>query len=102
MNGHDENDFDIPVAKQNCSVCGQPLGDAGVADLKARYRKLAKEHHPDRGGDAAQFRALKSVYDELLQRPEVKSVDDVWGRCEGLHYPREARVIASLGVAPRN
>ena len=100
MNG-DENDFDIPVAKQNCSVCGQPLGDAGVADLKARYRKLAKEHHPDRGGDAAQFRALKSVYDELLQRPEVKSVDDVWGRCEAC-ITRAKPADRVVSVAPRN
>ena len=40
------------------------LGLDGSADLDAaqrRYRELAMAHHPDRGGDAAQFQAIQEA-----------------------------------------
>ena len=39
--------------------------------VQSAYRRLAKEHHPDRGGDADQFRAIKDAYEQLkkLGRP---------------------------------
>ena len=33
--------------------------------LKARFRQLAKEHHPDRGGDTRMFQIILDVYDNL-------------------------------------
>jgi site-specific recombinase XerD len=33
-----------------------------VAELTAAYRRLAKEHHPDRGGTGEEFRKLKDAY----------------------------------------
>lgn len=35
--------------------------------IKARYKKLAFELHPDHGGDATHFRALTEARDELLK-----------------------------------
>jgi hypothetical protein len=34
--------------------------------IKDAYRRLAKTHHPDRGGDAKAFRKLHAAYTELL------------------------------------
>lgn len=33
------------------------------ATVKARWRSLAAEHHPDRGGDTAVFNEIKHEYD---------------------------------------
>lgn len=34
-------------------------------ELKKVYRKLASEHHPDRGGDTAKFQEIQAAYDIL-------------------------------------
>ena len=41
--------------------------DRGVDDrtLKKVYRKLALQHHPDKGGDEEKFREISSAYDVL-------------------------------------
>ena len=38
--------------------------DASAEELKAAYHQRALETHPDHGGDAEQFRALKAAYDK--------------------------------------
>jgi len=40
-----------------------PVADEAV--VKKRFRELAKEHHPDKGGDAGKFIELMNVYREL-------------------------------------
>jgi curved DNA-binding protein CbpA len=39
--------------------------DAAAPDVRAAYRRLAKEHHPDHEGDAARFREVQAAYDVL-------------------------------------
>lgn len=34
-------------------------------DIKAAYRKLAMKHHPDRGGDEAEFKKINEAYDAI-------------------------------------
>ena len=41
---------------------------ATLDDVKAAFRKKALEHHPDRGGDAAAFMAVKRAYDAIAKR----------------------------------
>lgn len=40
---------------------------AGLAEIKQRFRALAKRYHPDAGGDAEQFMALMKVYEQLTE-----------------------------------
>ena len=39
--------------------------NASEAEIKAAYRKLVREHHPDRQGDALKFRAVAEAYEVL-------------------------------------
>lgn len=39
-----------------------------AGDLTRRYRKLARQHHPDRGGSSEQFVQLRRAYEALLSR----------------------------------
>ena len=38
-----------------------------VADVKTLYRKLAKQHHPDHGGDVEVMKQLNSEYHDALK-----------------------------------
>lgn len=56
----------------------QTLGvarDADIDTIKRAYRKLAAQHHPDRGGDTAKFQAIQSAY-ETLSDPQKKAMYD--------------------------
>jgi len=36
-------------------------------EIKSAYRKQAKRHHPDRGGDSSDFRKIRRAYEELIR-----------------------------------
>ena len=38
---------------------------ATADEIKRAFRKLASQHHPDKGGDTAKFQAIQSAYDTL-------------------------------------
>jgi len=38
---------------------------ADPAEIKKAYRKLASQHHPDKGGDTAKFQQIQTAYDVL-------------------------------------
>ncbi len=48
-------------------VLGLPA-DADEAAIRHRYRKLAMEHHPDRGGDTRRLQEINAAADCLLSR----------------------------------
>lgn len=51
--------------------------------INAAYRTLAKEYHPDQGGDIYQFQKLKNAYDKAQSKSEQKkSRQRVLATCE--------------------
>ena len=44
-------------------------------ELKKRYRKLAFQYHPDRGGDAEIMKAINAEYDEAVKRLTLENAD---------------------------
>lgn len=57
-------------------------GGATPDDIKKAYRKLAREHHPDKGGDAEKFKKVQTAY-EVLTDPEKRQNYDQFGTVEG-------------------
>ena len=44
---------------------------ASDADIKRAYRRLASQHHPDKGGDTARFQAVEEAY-RILSDPAAR------------------------------
>ena len=55
-------------------VLGVPRS-ATAAEIKKAYRKLAKEHHPDAGGDAAKFQEASEAYEVLSDDTKRQQYD---------------------------
>lgn len=49
--------------------------NASPEEIKKAYRKLAMEHHPDRGGDVKKFQDISQAYDTLSD-PQKKAAYD--------------------------
>lgn len=54
-----------PVARPWWEVLGLNHG-AYTGEVQARFRELAREHHPDRGGDVARFAEITAAYHEAM------------------------------------
>ncbi|MFA4999907.1 MAG: molecular chaperone DnaJ [Patescibacteria group bacterium] len=52
--------------------------DASAADIKTAFRKKAHEHHPDKGGDEAQFKEANEAY-QVLSNPQKRQQYDQFG-----------------------
>ena len=60
----------------------QTLGVAKTAtpdEIKKAYRKLASQHHPDKGGDPEMFKQISSAADTLCD-PEKRKLYDQYGK----------------------
>ena len=57
--------YDVAVTLHEAyQILGLP-SDATVAQVKAAYRRLVAEAHPDRGGEAAEFIKIRAAYEIL-------------------------------------
>jgi DnaJ-class molecular chaperone len=56
--------------------------DASPEEIKKAYRKLAMQHHPDKGGDSEQFKKIQGAYD-ILSDPQKRQNLDQFGTAEG-------------------
>ena len=52
--------------------------NAGVDDIKKAYRNLAREHHPDKGGDPEKFKEIQEAH-EVLTDERRRQVYDTTG-----------------------
>ena len=58
----------------NASATFEPHEILGVAwdvserALRSAYRRLALEHHPDKGGDPVRFQLIVTAYEALMNR----------------------------------
>jgi len=52
--------------QQALTVLGLPP-NATPQQIKRRYRTLAKQHHPDRGGDPRQMQKIIAAYEFLVK-----------------------------------
>lgn len=66
---------------------------ATADEIKRAYRKLAQEHHPDKGGDQEKFKEVSEAY-QVLSDPQKRASYDQFGTADfgggmgrgGVHY----------------
>ena len=67
------------------------------AALKEAYRKLARTHHPDKGGDEEKFKEIAEAY-EILSDPNKRKNYDQYGH-DGLSAHAAATAAAEAAAA---
>lgn len=55
-------------------------------DIKKAYRKLAAQHHPDRGGDTAKFQEIQAAFDTLGDADKRAQYDNPRPQHESFHF----------------
>jgi curved DNA-binding protein CbpA len=60
-----------------------------VESIKAKYRTLARQHHPDLGGDTAIMQAINAAYHDALAAVDGQESHDEEGRPHRYAYNRE-------------
>jgi len=61
--------------------------DASPDEIKKAYRKLAMQHHPDKGGNPEKFKEITNAY-EILSDPQKRQNFDQFGDPNGPQGPQ--------------
>ena len=56
--------------------------EASDSEIKKSYRKLAKENHPDKGGEPEKFKQIAEAY-EVLSNKDKRTQYDTFGKYDG-------------------
>ncbi len=59
---------------------------ATQTEIKKAYRRLARTHHPDAGGDEARFKEINEAY-EVLSDDKKRKLYDQYGTADGQRIP---------------
>lgn len=65
---------------------------ASADDVKARWRDLRSEHHPDHGGDADEFHRLRMAYDDALRQAQAPI------QCPGCYGSGKKKVQRGISI----
>lgn len=65
--------------------------DASPSEIKSAYRRLAKRHHPDKGGDVKQFQIVQHAYDILSDSSRRKQYDETGAEAAELSLDKFAK-----------
>ncbi len=70
---------------------------ASASEIKKAYRKLARTHHPDHGGDADEFAKIAAAY-ETLSDPDKRAWYDETGEDTdpSIGLSKSQRIVAEL------
>ncbi len=59
---------------------------ASPDQIKAAFRKLAHQYHPDKGGDEKKFKEINEAY-QVLSDPDKRRKYDQFGAADGTDFP---------------
>jgi DnaJ-class molecular chaperone len=87
-------------------------------EIKNAYRKLASKHHPDKGGDADEFKRIQEAYDTLSDSKKKDQYDnpnpfqgfgeggtpftDIFGDIFGNQMRRNPDARVSINISPQD
>lgn len=78
--------------------------EATSDEIKRAYRKLASQHHPDKGGDKAKFQEIQSAYDTLSDPAKRQQYDmphsgfrEFQFNSAGMNHPDISEIFRSFG-----
>lgn len=61
--------------------------DASLDEIKRAFRRLASQHHPDKGGDTAKFQEIQAAYDVLGDAEKRRQYDNPAPDWAGAGHP---------------
>ena len=72
--------------------------NASDSDIKKAFHKLAIKQHPDKGGNAEQFKKINNAYN-ILKDPEKRKIYDLHG-IEGLEHHLSSNMYKKKKTKP--
>ena len=74
--------------------------DEAREEIERRYKRLARQHHPDRGGDEEEMKAVNEAWRVLGDRESRRDYDARRERGSGGARPRTAHAPRATVVSP--